>query len=914
MRLLALPFESAILKKAAEIILKEHKDLSHIAVIFPTQRSKVYFQQFLAEISGREAMLLPRLYEVSEFLQEATISPYPGFLLNQWQRNLFLKEAIFQVRQDISKLFGNQLGPWEEDFLEFVTTGQRLLRFYDEILRERISFEALKKEALYTDYETHVEILANIFEHYAKLLKENRFIDPVLKETALLLDEDFLQTFKAIYFIGVITMTRTETTFFKGINTYAPLTVFFQANKKEGLISHQKVILNRWGKSEKEVHWLENNTTFNPPPSWTIRAFPQVTMQMGLILSAITQALNDGIKPHQIGIVLPDEEFKYLLLSYLSEHNLNLTMGLDIKHTLSYGFLERFFELFSSETEYGFYYQPFLGILSHPIIKTLFREEVKQWQEIVLKNNLLYVKKEILPKNRLFSFLNKIKRKLTQKTFGAFCKNLIQVLEEFHGYPELNALLGHYREIRGLNKILEALQELSTLEKLGVKIAKQPKFSHFFRFILKHLETLTYPLPARLTQAIQAMGILETRNMQFDVVIIPDMNEGLFPASSEKDLFLNTALRKRLGLPTYKDREGLYGYYFSRLTGGANRIYLSYVNDPKQGVRSRFIEKWVFEEIKKGRDLGKIEEEIKAYHHYLPFIMPQKDIQIPIKVSVRKDKNTLAYLETLKFSPSALLSYQCCPYQFYLKYVLQIPTPLEIKEWLTPQDIGQLLHITLKEVYTTWQPWEMSEEEFYHLLMRVLTEKLQQIPQFIHQPASRLGIEILKERFRFFVRQEYQDFQSGWRPQPQWLETEIEMKFKLGKRMVSLKGIPDRVDKKERFFRVIDYKTGYAPGPKQCEPGPEFKGIQLPFYLWLLNHKYGIPFQACEVLGIYDLKTEFKIKEPYKTFKHNPSIYMSEFKLWLEDTLARLFDTSKTWEKKPSPECDYCPYKSMCER
>jgi len=147
--------------------------------------------------------------------------------------------------------------------------------------------------------------------------------------------------------------------------------------------------------------------------------------------------------------------------------------------------------------------------------------------------------------------------------------------------------------------------------------------------------------------------------------------------------------------------------------------------------------------------------------------------------------------------------------------------------------------------------------------------------------------------------------------------------------MVSLKGIPDRVDKKEKFFRVIDYKTGYAPGPKQCEPGPEFKGIQLPFYLWLLNHKYGIPFQACEVLGIYeygipfqacevlgiyDLKTEFKIKEPYKTFKHNPSIYMSEFKLWLEDTLARLFDTSKTWEKKPSLECDYCPYKSMCER
>ena len=914
MRLFAVPFKSDILEKAAKIILKEHKDLSPIGVIFPTQRNKVYFQQFLAEITAKEAMLLPQLYEVSEFLQRVTVSPYPGALLNQWQRNLFLKEAIFQVREDVFKLFGKQLELWEEDFLKFVTTGQKLLRFYDEILRERVSFETLKKEALYTDYETHVKILTTIFNHYSMLLKENGFIDPVLKETALLLDEDFLQTFKAIYYIGAITMTRTETTFLKRIDAYAPLTVFFQANKKEGLISHQKVILNRWGKSEKEVYWLENNTKFNPPPSWTIRAFPHVSMQMGLILSAITQALNDGSKPHQIGIILPDEEFKYLLLSYLSEHNLNITMGLDIKHTLSYGVLEGLFELFSSETEYGFYYRPFLAILSHPIIKTIFREEVKQWEEIVLKNNLLYVKKEILPKNRLFSFLNKIKKKLATETFGAFCKNLIQLLEEFHGYPELNTLLGHYCEIRGLNKILEALHELSTLEKLGVKIAKQANFFHFFRFILKHLETLNYPLPARLTQAIQAMGILETRNMQFDVVIIPDMNEGLFPAPSEKDLFLNTALRKRLGLPTYKDREGLYGYYFSRLTAGANRIYLSYVDDPKQGVRSRFIEKWILKELKKGMDLEKIESEIKVYRHYLQFIMPQKEIPIPTRLPVRKDKNTLAYLETMKFSPSALLSYQSCPYQFYLKYVLQIPPPLEMKEWLTPQDIGELLHTTLKEIYTKWHPWEMSEEEFYQLLMQVLTERLQQMPQFIHQPASQLGIEILKERFRFFVRQEYQDFQLGWRPQSQWLESEIEMKFKLGKRIVSLKGIPDRVDKMGRFFRVIDYKTGYAPGPKQCEPGPEFKGIQLPFYLWLLNHQYGIPFQDCKVLGIYDLKTEFKIKEPYKTFKHHPFEYMSEFKIWLEETLAHLFDTSKRWEKKASQECNYCSYKGMCER
>ncbi|MCD6214368.1 MAG: hypothetical protein J7J46_05285, partial [Candidatus Desulfofervidus sp.] len=118
MRLFAVPFKSDILEKAAKIILKEHKDLSPIGVIFPTQRNKAYFQQFLAEITAKEAMLLPQLYEVSEFLQRVTVSPYPGALLNQWQRNLFLKEAIFQVREDVFKLFGKQLELWEEDFLK----------------------------------------------------------------------------------------------------------------------------------------------------------------------------------------------------------------------------------------------------------------------------------------------------------------------------------------------------------------------------------------------------------------------------------------------------------------------------------------------------------------------------------------------------------------------------------------------------------------------------------------------------------------------------------------------------------------------------------------------------------------------------------------------------------------------------
>jgi hypothetical protein len=899
MDLFGVPFGLSILEKAVEVILERHKDLTQIAVIFPTQRSKIYFQQFLAKMTNKEAMLLPQLYEASEFLSEATLSPYQGILINQWQRNFILKEAIFKTEQDISKLFGNQLSLWAQDFLHFVSIGRRLLRFYDEILRERISFKALKKEALYTDYETHVEILLNIFKSYSSLLKERNLIDPVLKETALILDETFLYQFKAIYFVGAITMTQTETAFFEALNNYMPLGVFFQADKTHGLIAHQRVILDRWHKSERDIYWLNGERGFNNQ-LFEIKAFPNVSLQMGLVLKAITSALNEGIAPHHIAIVLPDEEFKYMFLTHLSEHNLNLTMGVDVKHTLTYSLLKNLFDLFGSETEDGFYYKPFLSLLSHPLIKGLYRQETIQLTEFILQHNIFYIKKRLLPKNPLFSFLNKVKERLKGESLISLSKSLSQILKEFSQHPNLTPFFTHYQEVMGFNKILEALYELSTLERLGGVLAEKTDFLTFFRFILKHLETLTYPLAARLTDAIQVMGILETRNLQFDVLIIVDMNEGFFPIPSEKDMFLNTSLRRRLGLPTYQEREGLYQYHFRCLRKGAKRIYLSYVDKPERGVRSRFIEELVFEELKKGRDLDKIEAEIKHYH-------PRENPPL------QKDKKTLSLLEGFKFSPSALLIYQICPYQFYLKYILKIKPPLEIKETLTPQDIGQLLHDTLKEVYTKWQPWDMSERGLYQLLMKVLEKRLRHLPQFIYQPASHLGIEILKDRLKSFAKQEYVDFKSGWCPQPQWLEREIEVRLSQYGKDIVLKGIPDRIDKKRVKFRLLDYKTGAAPLPKQCIPGPWFRGIQLPFYLWLLNKCYGFNYKDCEVLGIYDLKSEFKIKEPYDCFIKFPLAYMNDFEAWLKQTLTDIFDSTKRWFRSPSPECNYCYYKDMCE-
>jgi len=103
------PFEVDILKTASKHLLENWTSLENIALIFPTKRNKLYFQQCLQELIEKEAFHLPYLYEVSEFMSEAILSPYEGILLNRWQRNLLLKEAILKTKEDLSPLFGKQL-------------------------------------------------------------------------------------------------------------------------------------------------------------------------------------------------------------------------------------------------------------------------------------------------------------------------------------------------------------------------------------------------------------------------------------------------------------------------------------------------------------------------------------------------------------------------------------------------------------------------------------------------------------------------------------------------------------------------------------------------------------------------------------------------------------------------------------
>ena len=112
----AVPYEVDILKVVSEHLLKHYPHWEEITFIFPAKRNKLYFQQYLQELTCKDVLLVPRLFEIGEFIKEATLNPYAGTLINNWQRNFFLKEAILQTKENLFDLFGQQVDSWAEDF------------------------------------------------------------------------------------------------------------------------------------------------------------------------------------------------------------------------------------------------------------------------------------------------------------------------------------------------------------------------------------------------------------------------------------------------------------------------------------------------------------------------------------------------------------------------------------------------------------------------------------------------------------------------------------------------------------------------------------------------------------------------------------------------------------------------------
>ncbi|GAA7905295.1 ATP-dependent deoxyribonuclease AddB [Helicobacter pylori] len=440
------------------------------------------------------------------------------------------------------------------------------------------------------------------------------------------------------------------------------------------------------------------------------------------------------------------------------------------------------------------------------------------------------------------------------------------------------------------NLTLPLLEQQSSKEKAPLKEAHSQIMHqyHLLKDTLKnyslkdllHLYLQEFEANFRLDDSsggkIRVMDTLETRGMQFDKIVIVDFNETCVPSLKDCDLFLNSALRKSLNLPTLLDKKNLQKHYYYQLFKNSKEMALSYIESETSKVSNMLLE------------LNLHIEPIKdAYTLFAP--TPLKDYQEEeIKTTIPKD---------FSFSASSLNAFLTCKRRFYYHYMKRF------KE--SPKDesnsaVGSLLHELLKEAYEKDKNPYALEERLIQLL-----ETRENIT-----PKERLDTLIALKKIQAFYIKEKERFKAKIKI------LDLEKSFETTIQGVVFKGRIDRIDKTaDNEIILLDYKfkndlkldnmsKTQRGGLSPIEIAQISTDYQMAIYAFALkNLGYKGPIKAF----FYDLRKGELLEEEELTLQAKMH--------YLESSLIPKLKQEMVFEKTLEvKDCEYCSFKDMCNR
>ena len=208
------------------------------------------------------------------------------------------------------------------------------------------------------------------------------------------------------------------------------------------------------------------------------------------------------------------------------------------------------------------------------------------------------------------------------------------------------------------------------------------------RLVSQLVSTSSIPFHGEPVVGVQIMGVLETRNIDFDHLLLLSCNEGNMPKGINDSSFIPYTIRKAHHLTTIDNKVALYSYYFHRLLQRAGDITIAYNNSTDNGhtgEMSRFMLQLL---VESGQKIDHYS--LTAKNHPTP-LMPKP---------IQKDETTLSKLQQItRLSPSALNTYIRCPLAFYYQYIAHIQEPHPDPETIDNRLFGNIFHRAAYLIY-----------------------------------------------------------------------------------------------------------------------------------------------------------------------------------------------------------------------
>ena len=793
-------------------------DLSKLTFVLPSKRAGLFLKHQLYKVTN-QTIFSPQIISVEEFVETLSqLKPVSN------------TELLFEFYSCYTQLTNKG---HMDTFESFSKWAQILLQDFNEIDRYLIPQEKIfnylsniqelnhwsleeEKTDFVKNYLSFWNKLYNYYRHFTKqLLNKNIGYQGLIYREAVENLESYIQnnTEKQHVFLGFNALNTAEETIIQELleNNLAKVywdidAVFFNnPNHDAALFTRQHKTNWKYFKNNP-FHWITNN--YSTTKNISIYGVPKNIGQSKYIGTLLNNLSKNNQSLQNTAVVLGDENLLIPILNSLPStiDALNITMGFPLKAIPLTSLFESLFKLHKN-TSKSFYYKDVINIISHQFIRPLLYFDETDYASKIIEtieaNNIIYLTTDRLKQiaNKQSVIINTLFTNWETSIDEALknCEQLILIIKKYLAKDKASNLLS----LEYLFRFNELFNELS---RLNSEYNHIKDISTLFDVYKELLSSETLDFQGEPLQGLQIMGMLESRVLDFETVIISSVNEGVLPSGKSNNSFIPFDVKLENNLPTYKEKDAVYTYHFYRLLQRAKTIYILYNTEADVltgGEKSRFITQLQLENIHK-------------INHQI--ITPQVPVIKPSLNEINKTHELLTQIiEIAKkgFSPSSLTSYIRNPIDFYYQKILKIAAHDGTEEIITANTLGTVVHNTLEDFYTPFIGAFLSVENIKNLKLKIAESvshhfKNEYKEGDITKGKNLIVFEIAKRYVSNFLDLEIQDLKAGNKIKIIAIEAENKVKIDVPelKFPVYLTGKVDRVDEYNDVTRIIDYKTG----------------------------------------------------------------------------------------------------------
>lgn len=950
MNLRTLNYYLMFLNNVVEDILSKRLMYRDLYVIMPNRRSANCMREIFKN-KLNSASWIPQIFAIKDLIFDYTgMEPVDNF------------DLLFLLYKEFQSSFKKEHVP---EFSDFIFLGSYILGDFDMIAKELHEKEIQKLFRYIDDYklidakfsyldEKQRKALADFWKNIEETENENfikkYFVDlwnalwPIYQNINLKLSENNLgyeaMAYRKYYdtmlqqpidklpvfcLVGFNALTKIQSDIFTWLRENNKAFFYWDYDNRFDFSNSSQFV-------KKNMEMFGNGFSLhNSNMRWNPKLYEYCVPTNTLQVNVLEKILQNTDDKETTCVILNDESILIQLLPVFDKmpNQINISIGVSMSQLATVQLIQQIVAIIQSQRSDAYYYKTFINLLENPFIvfisETFFinKFRISDMMSYLNTYSISYINQNQL--NQFFpkSFLELIYCKTITESFNQWQSFFNHVLFEDNEDPITEF---YQSSIHITSELLEkSIKAFNSINGNNTERQSYRLFLKIFNMVVDENKIHFQSTRKEKSSNIQVMGLLETRLLDFDNIIMLSANDEFLPKLNHNHSIIPFKIKKAYGLPTLENQEAIYSYTFYRLLYRAKQVHFIYSNiqdEMNTSEKSRFIYQLQY--------LSGILLNAEKIA-FKPLSSPNNDsIRIP------KTEEIINKITNRDFSASSLSIFLHCPLHFYFRYIKELKELDEIQEDINAKSMGNIFHKVMAELlpkgFYTSSTIEniIKDKKFQHNLIR---EKF--LDEFQGTNPNHLnnnGLFIyLNETITFLIN-------KTLRYDLKFVPFEILGSEKRVSKLlqitandksipITLNGFIDRYDKRKNDIHIIDYKTGRVNKKKFLgfnqlftigdDHNLEHRDyiFQLFLYAFMLRNPSE---KQTFYLRNYAVVSTMKEDKDTCYLSDNTKLevdneFLDEYENHLQKLIREIIDINKPFEQqKTENNCKYCEFLNIC--